>query len=303
MNESLRRKELADFLKSRRKRLTPQEAGLPGTDDSRRRTKGLRREEVAVLAGISLPWYTALEQARDIRVSDSVIDSLARTFKLGRDESVHLYMLADRKVPLNPIQDGAYREKANPELQRIVDQFSHLPAYAIDGQWNLLVWNQTAAELFGLFPGKMRDCARNLLWMLFTDSAFRGRFADWETSAGKLLAAFRTAYARRMEDPCLSEIIGSLAEAADDFNAIWERHDVQCLRDNLFQIHHPHAGAIDILSNAFYAAEHDDVTLVLYTPASVIDEERLKHLQDISKPMLAEAVPMRMTGRQLAGSH
>ncbi|MCQ6268673.1 helix-turn-helix transcriptional regulator [Fictibacillus sp. WQ 8-8] len=293
MNENLRRKELADFLKSRRKRLTPEEAGLSGTDNSRRRTKGLRREEVAVLAGISLPWYTALEQGRDIRVSDSVIDSLARTLKLDRDERVHLYMLADRKVPLNPIADGEYWEKANPELQRIVDQYTHLPAYAIDGQWNLLVWNQTAAELFGLYPSRMRDCARNLLWLLFTDPVFRGRFANWETSAGKLLAAFRTAYARRMEDPCLSEIIGSLAEAADDFNAIWERHDVQCLRDNLFQIQHPHVGAIDILSNAFYAAEHDDITLVLYTPANVIDEERLKHLKNRSKQMLAEAVSLR----------
>lgn len=293
MNENLRRKELADFLKSRRKRLTPEEAGLPGTDNSRRRTNGLRREEVAVLAGISLPWYTALEQGRDIRVSDSVIDSLVRILKLDRDERLHLYMLADGKVPLNPIADGEYWEKANPELQRIVDQYTQLPAYAIDGQWNLLVWNQTAAELFGLYPSRMRDCARNLLWLLFTDPVFRGRFANWETSAGKLLAAFRTAYARRMEDPCLSEIIGSLAEAADDFNAIWERHDVQCLHDNLFQIQHPHAGAIDILSNAFYAAEHDDITLVLYTPASVIDEERLKHLKNRSKQMLAEAVSMR----------
>ena len=137
MDESLRRKELADFLKSRRKRLTPQEAGLQAIANSRRRTSGLRREEVSVLTGISLPWYTALEQGRDVRISDSVIESLARTLKLNKEERVHLYMLADRKVPLNSIAQESNWKKDDPELQRIVDRFTQLPAYAIDGQWNL----------------------------------------------------------------------------------------------------------------------------------------------------------------------
>jgi transcriptional regulator with XRE-family HTH domain len=289
MNENLRRKELADFLKSRRQRLSPLEAGLP-TTGGRRRASGLRREEVAALAGISLPWYTALEQGRDIKVSDSVLESVARTLQLQRDERIHLYMLADRKVPLASILEEQQNEKSESALQLIVDQLSHYPAYVIDEKWNLLVWNRTAEELFGNFG--RGDCARNLIWLLFTNPVFRGRFADWELSAGKLIAAFRTAYARRMEDPCLGEIIGDLGDVSAEFVTIWERHDVQCLRDNRFRFNHPIAGRIEVLSTSFYAAEREGATLVVYTPASALDGERLMNLQ----PMNSEVVPFPLAG-------
>lgn len=283
MSGSIRRRELADFLKSRRKRLSPQEAGLPGAEDGRRHTQGLRREEVAVLAGISPPWYTALEQGRDIRVSDSVLDSLARTLKLRRDERIHLYMLADRKVPLTIHKEEEHSSDIPTELQRILDQFNHYPAYAIDGQWNLLAWNQAATSLFSWNAEKRESCKGNLLSMLFSDPVFRSRFVDWEHSASKLIAAFRNTYARRMEDPCLSAIVGRLSNHSAEFAAIWERHDVQCLRDNLFHIQHPQIGAVEIRSHVFCAPERDDITLVLYTPANLIDEERLKLLKEKSK--------------------
>lgn len=168
MNEELRRKELADFLKNRRQKLTPEAAGLPGTTGTRRRTGGLRREEVAVLAGISLHWYTALEQGRDIRVSESVLDSLVHTLQLQKEERNHLYMLANRNLPVEPFSITANPTVSDPELQLIIEQFGHMPAYAIDGKWNLMAWNSAAAELFGGFHLSCTvNGSKNLLWLLF----------------------------------------------------------------------------------------------------------------------------------------
>ncbi|MBO7742930.1 helix-turn-helix domain-containing protein [Paenibacillus sp. MWE-103] len=280
MSDAIRRKELADFLKNRRQRRSPEEVGLPPGSGARRRAAGLRREEVAALAGISLHWYTALEQGRDIRVSDSVLESLVRTLRLQRDERDHLYRLAGRNVPLESFA-AADPAASDPDLTRIVEQFGAIPAYAIDGQWNLLTWNRAAEELFG---GFRYACAKsgntNLLWLLFTDLALRGRLADWEASASQLVAAFRTAYARRLDDPCVSEIVRDLGDASSEFTAMWERHDVRCLRDNLFRFAHPAAGEIALRSNAFYAAERHEVTLVAYTPVEAADGERLAKLTD-----------------------
>jgi transcriptional regulator with XRE-family HTH domain len=282
MKEDVRRKELAEFLKNRRKRLSPQDAGLPQSG-GRRRTSGLRREEVAALAGISLPWYAALEQGRDIKVSDSVLDSLAHTLRLQRDERIHLYMLADRKVPLEIEMVSSQTAVSDSELQLIVDQLNHYPAYVMDGKWNLLVWNRTAAELFGGFG--QGDCARNLIWLMFTDPIFSKRFADWETSAGKLIATFRTAFARRMEDPCLHEIIGDLGEVSPEFNSIWERYDIQGGCDNRFKFQHPDTGNIEVISTMLYPSERQDATLVLYTPTSSRDDAKLKNLMKVLRPV------------------
>lgn len=279
LNDELRRKELAEFLKNRRNRTRPEQVGLSNNSNSHRRTKGLRREEVAVLSGISVSWYTSLEQGRDVRISDSVIESLARTLKLSRDERAHLYVIADRKIPLESVSDASYLQISTPVLQRIVDQYIHLPAYAIDGQWNLLVWNQTAIEVFGLQSNKMKNCSGNLIWLMFNDPVVRGRYADWEDSARKLLAAFRYTFARRTEDPYIIEIIKKLLEVNEDFKTIWELHDVQCFRDdNHFKIQHPSAGEINVRSNTFYAGEYDDVTLILYTPEDDMDEKNLINL-------------------------
>ncbi|MDP4096799.1 helix-turn-helix transcriptional regulator [Paenibacillus sp. P96] len=275
MKEDLRRKELAVFLKNRRKRLSPHEAGLPETG-GRRRISGLRREEVAALSGISLPWYAALEQGRDIKVSDSVLDSLAHTLRLQHDERIHLYMLAERKVPLEAKAASPQMNVTNSELQLIVDQFNHYPAYVMDGKWNIAIWNQTAEELFGGFgQGK---CDRNLIWLMFTDPVFSKRFIDWETSAGKIIAAFRTAFARHMEDPCLSEIIGDLGEVSSKFNLFWERYDVQGGYDNHFSLQHPDIGEIGLNSIMFHPNEREDRTLVLYTPVGAQDDGKLQHL-------------------------
>lgn len=279
MSDDMRRKELADFLRNRRQRLTPEAVGLPGSNSTRRRAGGLRREEVATLAGISLHWYTALEQSRDIRVSDSVLDSLARALHLEEDERIHLYMLANRNVPLESSVAEPTTMQSDSELALIVNQFGHMPAYAIDGQWNLLTWNQAAAELFGGFNHTCKKSGmKNFIYLLFTDPELRNKFVDWELSAAKLVAAFRTAYARRIENPCVNVIVEDLEKESTEFAEMWKLHDVRSLRENQFQLVHPAIGELDVRSNAFYAAGYEDVTLVVYTPATVVDEDRLRKL-------------------------
>ncbi len=285
MSEDIRRKELADFLKNRRQRLTPEAVGLPGSNGIRRRSSGLRREEVATLAGISLHWYTALEQGRDIRVSDSVLESLARVLHLEQDERVHLYILANRNAPLESSSEATTTMQADPELALIVNQFGHMPAYAIDGQWNLLKWNEAASKMFGGFNHICEKSGmKNFIYLLFTDPELRNKFVDWETSAAMLVAAFRTAYARRMENPCVNVIVEDLEEESAEFAEMWKRHDVRSLRENQFRLVHPAVGELDVRSNAFYAAGYEDVTLVVYTPATVVDEEQLRKLDEVSFP-------------------
>ncbi|WP_278043202.1 helix-turn-helix domain-containing protein [Paenibacillus elgii] len=162
MNNERRRKELADFLRTRRLRLSPQELGLQ-VDTSRRRTPGLRREEVASLSGISLPWYTALEQGRDIQVSEQVLESLVRTLRLSKDERNHLRVLANHST----VSKGTENETLSPSLQQILDRLGTYPAYIIDKHWNVLAWNKITSSLCGDF-NRMAEIERNILWRVFT---------------------------------------------------------------------------------------------------------------------------------------
>src|SRR5919198_4948999 len=163
-----RRSELADFLRDRRARVTPDSVGLP--DDGRRRTPGLRREEVALLAGVGLSWYTWLEQGRDIKPSAQVLDALARVLRLAGAERAHLFHLARVELPL---PGGDYPREAPPELAAIVDGLVPNPAYLIGPRADVLAWNRAATALLGT-PSAAPDGRPNLLWWLFTSDDRRG---------------------------------------------------------------------------------------------------------------------------------
>lgn len=193
-----RRKELAGFLKTRRMRISPQEAGLP-PDSQRRRTPGLRREEVAVLAGISLPWYTSLEQGRDIRVSDQVLDSLARTLRLDAAERKHLFLLGNQQsrsifFESKPLTTVPFA------LAQHVKQLDPCPAYILDAKLNILAWNRMAAELFEDY-GAMEDEERNAVWLMFTSPHYRERIVDWGELAKSVISQFRNTYGKHIHDP------------------------------------------------------------------------------------------------------
>jgi len=263
MNGNTRRAELGDFLKTRRERLTPEDVGLPA--GPRRRAKGLRREEVAALAGISLPWYTSLEQGRDIRVSEQVLESLARALRLTGSERVHLYLLAEQRLPAHRTT-AALGDVDAGVLRPVLDRLDPYPAFVTDRRMNVLAWNRAAAQLFGSFDdGGERD--RNLLWRMFTKETYKERFVHWESMAHDLSAQFRNVYSKHIEDPWYQEMVEALAAASEQFAAWWSEHAVHCFHTSERLVSHPERGRVKMVSHAFLLAHQEDAMMTVYTPA------------------------------------
>ncbi|SPL93375.1 putative DNA-binding protein [[Actinomadura] parvosata subsp. kistnae] len=184
-----RREQLRDFLRACRARLTPADVGMVGA--GRRRTPGLRREEVAVLAGVGVSWYTWLEQGRDINVSSEVLDAIGRALRLTGPERAHLYLLAG----LNPPPAGeAPAGEVTPELRRLVDAWSPRPAILRDSRWNLLAINAATRAVFGY-----DDVDHNCLVSFFTNARYRGMHVQWDAVAPAVVAAFRADAGARPE--------------------------------------------------------------------------------------------------------
>ena len=263
MNEEQRRKEIGRFLRSRRLRMTPQSAGLPHADSNRRRTKGLRREEVAALAGISLPWYTSLEQGRAINVSDQVLDSLARVLRLSEDERKHLYTLAGR----SRIADYKYGDPpaVSDSLQYLLNQMPLCPAYISDRRMNVMAWNRLAVSVFGSFgPADSRE--RNMIWRMFMLPSYRTMFIGWEDLARSLIGHFRSLYTRHMEDPWYTEFIQEMTEGSTEFAAIWENYVVECKSVHPRVMEHPKAGLLNLSTHLFPIDDHSCQFLCVFTP-------------------------------------
>ena len=213
------RGELADFLRSRRERLSPTDVGLPS--GGRRRTPGLRREEVAALSGVGLTWYTWLEQGRNISVSADFLDSLSQALRLDAAERRHLYLLAHNRLPAEP---GRTFCQVPPMIQRLAQDLLPHAAYVLNLRWDVLLYNTSADSLFGFdrYPAEQR----NLLWLLFTDDQLRGRLVDWEQQAIQMLSSFRRDYAVAGDDPSIRSLVEDLLKASPDFRLWWPRHDV-----------------------------------------------------------------------------
>lgn len=278
-----RRKELADFLRSRRERIRPQEAGLP-PDTQRRRTPGLRREELAVLAGISLPWYTSLEQGRDIRVSEQVLESLARTLKLDAAERQHLFLLAQNTSPA-PASVPYAPAEVPPALRQHLKQLEPCPAYIHDERWNVLAWNRMATELFGDY-GELAEEDRNTVLLMFTRPEYRERYLHWEHLAQSVIAQFRLSFGKNVHDPWYRNMVDRLSGISEEFKQWWGMHEVQCQPDGPKLYRHPQVGLLT-LETYSYALLDQERSLFLKTmmPAPGTDTmEKLTVLaRDFSK--------------------
>ncbi|WP_046227311.1 helix-turn-helix transcriptional regulator [Paenibacillus dauci] len=263
MSDDPRRQELGSFLRTRRLRLSPKEAGLQHAEFTRRRTKGLRREEVAALAGISLPWYTSLEQGRDINVSEQVLDSLCRVLRLDQDERNHLYFLSNsRQTAFLP------REKEpviSPSLTYLLDQMPLCPAYVTDAKMNVLAWNHLAVSVFGSF-GAVDSSERNMIWRMFMLPAYRTLFADWDDLAASLLGHFRVMYGQHLDDLWYAEFIASMTENSPEFATMWESYDVRCTNQYPQVITHPQAGRLNLSTLVFPIQYRSGQFLHTYTP-------------------------------------
>lgn len=218
-----RRRELTDFLTQRRAALTPSDVGLP-PGPGRRRTPGLRREELALLAGVSLEWYTRLEQGRGDRPSPSVLDALAAALRLSRDERHHLYALARAEHP--PL-DVPVDEHPDASLLRVLESLpDDMPAMLLGRRWDILAWNSTLQDLlvpFGNYPARRR----NLVRLTFLDPTYRERYVDWPAVAEETVANFRASVARHLTLPDVQELVAELIDASPDFARWWESHQVR----------------------------------------------------------------------------
>lgn len=255
-----RRREFAAFLRSRRARLTPADVGL--TDGFRRRTPGLRREEVALLAGVGTTWYTWLEQGRDVRPSTAVLSALAQALKLDPTERRHLYLLGDQSPPDVPAQ-GAERVPA--PLLRMLDSMSGQPAYVIGRRWDVLAWNPAAVAVFGDYD-RLDGDQRNSMHMVFADPAHRRLLVDWEPLARMVLAMFRADSVRYAGDPDFGRLINTLASVSPEFRDWWPKHEVLTPLSGVKRIDHPAAGRMLFEYTSLAVSGAADLKLIVYTP-------------------------------------
>jgi hypothetical protein len=265
MNYQERRQELADFLQSRRARLTPAQMGLETI--GRRRIPGLRREEVSQLAGVSLTWYTWLEQGREIQVSWQVLDSLARTLQLSSAERAHLFMLAR-----HPSADDCNHalETVSPALQRALDYHEPSPAYITGRRWDILAWNRAACAVFGDF-GATPPGERNILWYLFTYPRVKKLLVDWEGETKRIVAEFRASAGVSAGDPWFRELVENLCEVSPVFRDLWSQHDVLDRLSGRKEINHSRVGRLVLEHTTYQVNDNSNLKLVLYTPLPETD--------------------------------
>jgi transcriptional regulator with XRE-family HTH domain len=263
---------LAEFLKHRRALVSPESVGLEA--NGRRRTPGLRREEVAQLAGVGLSWYTWLEQGRDIRPSAQVLDALARTLRLDTGERAHLFHLARVELPLPA---GDYPREAPPELSAVVAALVPNPAYLIGPRMDVLAWNTAAARVIGE-PQAAPDGRVNLLWWLFTVDEPRSE--QWRDTARNTLARFRAEHARRIGDPDFAALIEALEAASPAFRAWWPRHEVLTEQLGTKTIDHPELGTLRLHHLQSVPTSHPDLRLTQFAPADETTRSTLQALLD-----------------------
>lgn len=257
--KSHRLRELREFLMSRRARVTPVQAGLPD-GGARRRTPGLRREEVAVLAGVGASWYQWLEQGRDISVSPQVLDSVARVLRLSNAERRHLYVLAG----LNPPAPEVAPEKRDmcDGLRRLIDTWMPYPAHIMDMYYNCVMYNDAAAMVLGMRP----DITQNCVVDFFTDPLYRSRAKSWERNARTVVAQFRAASSARPEDEGFQELLAELKGASPEFAVMWAERDIEDAGQIRKELDHPVVGLLVVESTAMKVPARPDLTIVLHTP-------------------------------------
>jgi transcriptional regulator with XRE-family HTH domain len=254
--------ELGQLLRSRRERLTPAEVGLP--TGTRRRTTGLRREEVALLANLSTTYYTFLEQGRPVRPSVQILDALAAALRMSEAEHRYLLVLGLGQELLE-INDAGATSAARPESvdQRAVDLVERLqpfPTLITGRRWDVLAANPAARELFGDWDGQ-----GNLLrWMLTSDMS-RAVYLDWEPEAQAMLASFRLAAARHPGDPDFKALIDELLAGSVDMRSWWPQQDVAPAGNSTKKLWHPRLGTVNYTHVVLQLADQPDQTLVTYS--------------------------------------
>ncbi|MEX3965393.1 helix-turn-helix transcriptional regulator [Paraburkholderia sp. EG286B] len=249
--------QFGDFLRSRRKKLSPDDVGLGG--GRRRRTPGLRREEVAELAGIGVDWYVRLEQGRAVSPSNATLDALAQALRLDKAETAHLRALAQRGEART-----FARESVPPTLARIVASLA-LPAYVTGRRWDILVCNEAASDLLGFDRLAAKD--RNIMVYMFIEPEARRLFgAGWSDEARRMVALFRTSHDLHAGDPAFVELVERLRSGSEEFARWWSAHDVRSGASGQKVFAHAKRGMQRYEYATFQANDDPALKLAIYTP-------------------------------------
>jgi transcriptional regulator with XRE-family HTH domain len=265
MNENERRLALADFLRKQRAHLSPDDVGVP--PGLRRRTPGLRREEVALLAHIGTSWYIWLEQGRNIHPSVQVLESLAQALRLTPNERRHLFLLAGQSLPP---QASPLEEYISPVLKQMLDDLNPAPAYVMGHRWDYLTWNKAAERIFAI--------------SVFTDPMMREHFSHWEQMARGVLAEFRTASARYPGDGWFDELIEALKQVSPEFCWWWQEHDAPRSLDSDKIMEHPTLGHLEFQHLTLQVLSDPDVRVSIYMPSAVTRSQLQRLLKASDQP-------------------
>ena len=272
---AVRRAELAAFLRSRRERITPEQVGLPR--GARRRTPGLRREEVAHLSAVGVTWYTWLEQARDIHVSPQVLDAVARALLLDRAERSHLFALAGAADPLPNTECTG----VSPALREILDQLAPFPAVVQNSRFDILAYNCTYGQLMcdlDALPEEDRNC----MWLAFTHPEWRASMVDLDATVRIMAAKFRASMAEHVAEPTWKALVARLTEASPEFREIWAQHEVVRPVSAVKVFRHPRVGTLQLTATNLWAGPNPGPKVLAYTPMDEMSRERLAELEKIA---------------------
>ncbi|HEY0265901.1 MAG TPA: helix-turn-helix transcriptional regulator [Rhizomicrobium sp.] len=269
------------YLKDRRTKLDPAAFGIPMT---RRRTPGLRREEVAQRANVSATWYTWLEQGRGGAPSAEVLDRIARAMMLTDVEREHLFLLGLGRLP-----EVRYRapDGITPRLQRLLDTLEHSPAFIRSATWDVIAWNKAAAAVltdYGMLP----EGQRNVLRMMFRDSHVRAAQSNLQSVARYVVASFRADVARAGAARNVQSLVDELCATSPEFAAMWRDNDVQGHGDGLKVLHHPVAGRLSMEFSGFAVDGRPDLNMVIYNPATPADADKIRAL--LKSPQAAPGI-------------
>ena len=268
---------LGTYLMDVRARLDPAAFGFSST---RRRTPGLRREEVASRADVSATWYTWLEQGRGGVPSADALDRIAAALLLAPIEREHLFLLAQGRPPEVHVEAA---EGVTPRLQKVLDALELSPAYVRTAAWDVVAWNRAAAAVMGDY-GALPPERRNVMRRLFCDPELRGRLPDWDRSARFMVAAFRTEVVRAGASARVAALVDELRRVSPEFCALWRDHDVGTFGEGSKHLWHPTAGLLAMEYSAFAVDGQPDLGMVVFSPATPEDANRIRALLEASAP-------------------
>lgn len=262
---------LGAYLKARRASVDPATLGYPM---GRRRTAGLRREEVAQSAGVSVTWYTWLEQGRGGAPSADALDRIARALVLTEVEREHLFLLALGRPP-----EVHYEAQSGitPRLQRVLDALEFYPAFVKTSAWDIVAWNRAATLVFTDYAALPPE-RRNLLRLVFADSKIRAQQPEWESLARFVVAGFRADVARAGAAEKARSLVDDLCKSSAEFDSFWRENDVRAQKDGSKLLRHPVAGPLALEYSSFAVDGRRDLGLVVYTPLTPDDAQRIRAL-------------------------